>query len=662
MGLAKGSPRTGFYICHCGTNIADTVDVDAVRRHAEELPGVVVSCDYKYMCSDPGQELIIQDIKEHRLERVVVAACSPLLHEATFRGAVERGGLNPFLFHMVNIREQDAWVHEDRAQATRKARDLIRAAIRRVAYHRPLERMRVGVNPNTLIIGGGIAGINAALNLSMAGKRVYLVEREPTIGGHMAKYDKTFPTLDCAACILTPKMSAVRDSRNIVLWTYSEVEKIDGYIGNFRVQVRRKPRYVDEETCVGCMQCVDACIYKDARFPSEFELGLKKRKPVYMPFPQAVPPVVAIDPKTCLHFKTGKCKEPCKEACARDSIRFDQREVVEEIEVGQIIVATGFQTFDPARLPQYGYGEFPNVYTSLEIERLVNASGPTGGQVLLRNGQVPQSVGILHCVGSRDENTNRWCSTVCCMTALKLAHLVKEHTGATVYSFYIDMRCTGKGYEEFYDRMMREGVQFVRGRVGEVRDWEMAPEEEGKLVLRVEDTLAGFVRRIPVDLVILAVGMEPRADAEAVQRMLHISRSNDGFFLERHPKLAPVETTTDGVYLAGCCQGPKDIPSAVAQGSAAAAHVLAMISKGHIELEPNTVAVLDDCSGCKTCIPLCPYHALTLNEESKKAQVNLALCKGCGTCAAACPSGSITQNLFEDEQIDAEIEETLAHV
>jgi len=419
---------------------------------------------------------------------------------------------------------------------------------------------------------------------------------------------------------------------------------------------------VDEETCIGCMECVNACIYKEGKFDNEFDQGLGKRKPIYMPFPQAVPSVVAVDPQTCLHFKTGKCKEPCKSACSRDSIRFDQKESIEEIEVGQVIVATGFQTFDPAKLPQYGYGVYPNVYTTLEFERIINASGPTNGQVVLRNGQKPSSIGIIHCVGSRDERTNRWCSAVCCMTSLKLAHLARERTGADVVCFYIDMRCAAKGYEEFYDRAMKEGIRFIRGRVAEVTDWAMTPEEEGKMVLRVEDTLAGFVRRIPLDMVVLAVGAEPRADADELRKMIHISRSLEGFFLERHPKLAPVETATDGVYLAGCCQGPKDIPSTVAQGGAAAALVLAMINKGYVELEPNTAYALDDCSGCKSCLPLCPYHAIALGETTRKAEVNLALCKGCGTCAAACPSGSLAQNLFEDEQINCEIEEILAHV
>jgi len=655
--------RIGFYVCHCGMNIASLVDVAAVAKEAAKLPNVVVSREYKYMCSDPGQEFIMQDIRENRLNRIVVAACSPNLHEATFRGAVARGGINPYLFQMVNIREHGSWVHTDAAAATQKAIDQVRAAVARVAKHRVLERRRMEVNPSVLVVGGGIAGITAALNLADAGKKVYLVEREPTIGGHMAKYDKTFPTLDCAACILTPKMSAVREHPNITLWTYSEVVKVDGHVGKFHVTVKRKPRYIDEETCVGCLECISACVFKAPKFEDEFNEGLGKRKPIYIPFPQAVPPLVTIDPETCLKFKTGKCKSPCETVCDRKAVDFTQTERFEEIDVGAVIVATGFKAFDVTRLPIYGYGLYDNVYTALEVERMVTSSGPTGGEITLRDGRVPKSIGIIHCVGSRDKKTNRWCSRVCCMYSLKLAHLLREHTGADVYQFYIDMRCPGKGYDEFYERMLDEGVQMIRGRAAEVTDWTMSPEEEGKLVVRVEDTLAAYVRRIPVDMVVLSTGMEPAAGAEEIRRMFNISCSTEGFFLEKHPKLAPVETATAGVFIAGCCQGPKDIPDTVGQAGAAAAQALALIDKGYVEMEPNTSYIdADDCSGCKSCIPLCPYKAIAFDEASKKAVINEALCTGCGTCVASCPSGSISQNLFEDDQIFSEIEEVLSHV
>ncbi len=653
--------RIGFYVCHCGSNIAGMVDCPEVAAHIAKLPGVAISRDYKYLCSDPGQELIQQDIREHQLNRVVVASCSPLLHEQTFRRATEKGGLNPFYFQMVNIREHNSWVHTDRAEATAKAKALAHAAIRRVAYHQALETVRVPIHPDVLVVGGGISGIHASLTLANGGKKVFLVEREPSIGGHMAKFDKTFPTLDCAACILTPKMSAVRSHENITLWTYSEVVKVDGYVGNYTVTVKRKPRYVDEELCVGCQECIKACVYKEAKFPDEFNVGLSRRKPIYIPFPQATPQVVLVDPERCLQVKTGKCKQTCVEACAdRRAIDFTQTEEFEEIKVGNIILATGFRLFDAKRLPQFGYGLYPNVVTSLELERLVTSSGPTAGEVILRDGRHPRSVAFILCVGSRDFKTNRWCSRTCCMHSMKLAQLVREHTGADVTVFYLDIRAPGKGCEEFYDKSLREGIQFIRGRVAEVTDWAMSPEEEGKLVIRVEDTLAGFVRRIPVDMIVLAVGMEPQADAQEVRRMFNMSCGSEGWFLEKHPKLAPVSTFTDGVFIAGCCQGPKDIPDSIAQAGAAVAEAMALIDKGYIEQEPNTAHVIEDeCSGCKSCVPLCPYTAISYDDAKEKAFINEALCKGCGTCVASCPSGSIKQNLFEDDEIFSEIEGVL---
>ncbi|MCX6909865.1 MAG: CoB--CoM heterodisulfide reductase iron-sulfur subunit A family protein [Verrucomicrobia bacterium] len=666
-------PRIGVYVCHCGHNIAGTIDVAAVAKFAEKLPGVVVSRDYKYMCSDPGQHLIQADIRGHKLNRIVVASCSPLLHEHTFRNATEKGGINPFYFQMVNIREHNSWVHTDHAAATMKAKSQMHAAVRRVAAHRALETKRVPINPDVLVVGAGIAGIHAALTLANAGKKVYLVEREPSIGGHMAKFDKTFPTLDCAACILTPKMSQVGNHPNITLWSYSEVTKVDGFVGNYTIQVKRKPRYINEELCIGCQECISHCVFKEPKFYDEFNEGLGKRRPVYIPFLQSTPQVVLIDPEVCLNFKRGatnpdgspvvgdKCKKTCVEACGENkAIDFKQKEETKEIQVGTVIVTTGFKTFDAKRVPYYGYGKYPNVYTALEVERLVNASGPTAGEVILRDGKKPKTIAIANCVGSRDENTNRHCSRVCCMYSLKLAHLLKEHTDAEIYNFYIDIRTPGKGFEEFYQSVATEGVHFVRGKIADVY-----PEagNTGKLIVQAEDTLLGRVRKLPVDMVVLAVGLEPRADAQDVRRMFNMSCGSEGFFLERHPKLAPVSTFTDGVFIAGACQSPKDIPDTVAQAGAAAAEAMALIDKGYVEQEPNTAFIIEEeCSGCKSCIALCPYTAITFDEAKKKAIINEALCKGCGTCVASCPSGSIGQNLFEDKEIFSEIEGVLAQV
>jgi heterodisulfide reductase subunit A len=447
---------------------------------------------------------------------------------------------------------------------------------------------------------------------------------------------------------------------NITLLTNSEVTKVSGYIGNYKVSIAKKPRYINEELCVGCLQCIDGCTYKEAKFPDEFQMGLGKRKPIYLPFAQATPQVVVIDPDRCIQLKTGKCKKTCVEACDRKAIDFEQKEETVEVEVGTIVVATGFKTFDASRLPYYGYGKYPNVYTGLEVERLTSASGPTGGEVILRDGSHPKSVAVIHCVGSRDENTNRWCSRVCCMSALKFAHLVKDHTGAQVYNFYIDMRAQGKMYEEFYHRLLEEGVQFIRGRVAEVTDWAVKPEEEGKLVIRVEDTLAGVVRRIPVDMVILSTGLEPQTDSAQVASVFGIARGPEGFFAEAHPKLRPVETNTDGVFIAGCAQAPRDVPDTVAHAGAAASMAIALLNRGEVTISP-TIAFVDDkfCSACKTCLSVCPYQAITFNADKNVATVNDALCKGCGTCVAACPAAAITGRHFSDEQIVAQIEALL---
>ncbi len=648
--------RTGVYICHCGTNIAGTVDVKAVAEFAGTLDSVVVARDYKFMCSDPGQELIRNDISELGLNRVVVAACSPLMHEATFRRVCREAGLNPYLFQMVNIREHCSWVTEDRELATDKAKALVSAAVRRVYYHEPLETKEVPVNPNVLVVGGGIAGIQAALEVADSEHQVYLVEKEPSIGGHMAQLDKTFPTLDCSACILTPKMSSAGSHPNIKLMSYSEVEDVSGYVGNFKVKIRKKPRYVDEDKCTGCGICQEKCPWK---IDSEFDAGLAKRKAIYTPFAQAVPNIPVIDREHCVYFLKGTCRV-CEKFCEPGAIDFEQAEEFLEVEVGSIIIATGFDVFEPTPIYQYGYKQLDNVVTSLEFERLCNAAGPTSGNILLKNGAEPESVAIIHCVGSRDKNYHEYCSQVCCMYALKYSHLIKERTNAEVYQMYIDMRCFGKSYEEFYNRLSEEGVNFVRGKVAEVTDRAINEEEKGKLIVCGEDTLLGSTVRIPVDMVVLCVAMEPRSDADQLAKLFSLSRSADGFLLEKHPKLDPVATMSDGVFVVGCCQSPKDIPQTVAQASAAAARALAMISKGKVEIEAAT-AVIDEelCSGCKICNLLCPYDAISFDEEKKISSINEALCKGCGVCVAACPSGAITGRHFTTEEIMAEIEGVL---
>ncbi len=646
-------PRIGVYVCHCGSNIAGTVDVGEVVRFAQDLDGVVVARDYKFMCSDPGQELIKKDITEMGLNRIVVAACSPTMHEPTFRRVCQEMGVNPYLFEMANIREHCSWVTEDKAEATEKAKALVSAAVSRVYYHQPLETREVTMNSNTLVVGGGIAGIQAALKVADSGHKVYLVEKSPSIGGHMAQLDKTFPTLDCSACILTPKMTLVGSHPDIELLSYSEVKGVSGYIGNFKVKIRKKARYVDEDKCTGCGLCQTKCPWK---VDSEFDAGIGKRKAIYTPFPQAVPNIPVIDREHCVYFLKGTCRV-CEKVCEAEAIDFEQEDKVVEVEVGSIIVATGFDVFDPTPIYQYGYGRLDNVITSLEFERLVNSAGPTDGEIVLKDGSHPESIAIIHCVGSRDEKYHEYCSRVCCMHSMKFAHLIKEHADAEVYEFYIDIRSFGKGYEEFYNRILNEGTIFIRGRPAEVTNIAENPEEEGKLVVQFEDTLVGLQRRLPVDMVILSCALEPRPDADKIARLFNISRSADGFFLEKHPKLDPVATMTDGIFVAGCCQGPKDIPDTVAQASAAAAEVLVMISRGKVEVEAAT-AVVDEriCSGCQVCTLVCPYSAIDFDDQKMVCRVNEALCKGCGACVGGCPSDAIDLKHYTNEQIVAQME------
>ena len=452
-------------------------------------------------------------------------------------------------------------------------------------------------------------------------------------------------------------MASVRSHENIKMMTYSEVAEVSGYVGNFKVKIKKNPRYVEEDKCTGCGVCRDKC---PAKVNNEFDEGLGIRKAIYTPFPQAVPNIPVIDKEHCTFFLKGKCRA-CEKFCEAKAINFEQGEKIVEVDVGSIIVTTGFDSLDPSIITQYGYGRYDNVYTGLQFERMSNASGPTSGKILLKDGTQPKSVAILHCVGSRDKNYHEYCSRVCCMYSLKFSHIVREKIpDAEIYQMYIDLRCFGKGYEEFYNRLQEEGVNFIRGRAGEVTNVAEKPEEKSKLIVLCEDTLVGRKRRIPVDMVVLSTALEPRSNAGAVAKMFSLSKSADGFFLERHPKLDPVATMTDGIFIAGCCQSPKDIPDTVAQAAAAAARVLSVISKGKVELEA-AISVVEEklCSGCKTCLELCPYKAITFDDVKKLASINEALCKGCGTCAAACPSGAIVSQHFTTEQILAQIEGVL---
>jgi len=650
--------KIGVYICHCGTNIAGVVNVKEVTEYASSLPNVAVARDYKYMCSEPGQNLIGDDIRQYGLDGVVVAACSPTMHEPTFQTAVSRAGMNPYMFQMASIREHVSWVTVDPEEATEKAKKLVEAAAARVSLQEPLAKRRIPVRQSVLVVGGGIAGIEAALKCADAGKKVYLVEKEPSIGGHMAMFDKTFPTLDCSQCILTPKMVEVVRNENIELLDYSEVEEISGHVGDFKVSVVRKPRYVDSTKCTGCGICSTKC---PGKAPDEFNMGMSKRKAIYIPFPQAVPLKALIDRDSCLYYQKGICKV-CAKFCTAGAIDFDQEPDHLSLEVGAVILATGFKPFDARRAREYGYGKYPNVITSLEFERMTSSSGPTGGKLVLKDGREPESVAIIHCVGSRNVNDNLYCSKICCMQSLKHAHLLKEHIpGVTVYDFFIDLRAAGKGYEEFYRRVMGEGTIMIRGRPALITDVPSAPVEKGKLVVVAEDTILSTVQRYPVDMAILSIGLEAGEDAKELARTFTCSRTADGFFLEKHPKLAPVSTPTAGVFIAGACQGPKDIPDSVAQAAAAAAEALAMMGKGYFELEPYVARVTEElCSGCGVCLNLCAYNALEKDPQTGLTKVVEALCQGCGACVAACPSNALDLDGFKTKQVAAELEGILA--
>jgi len=649
------------FICHCGTNIAATVDIDKVVEAARSFPGVVHAEDYRYLCSEVGQDLIKKSIRDHNLDRVVVGTCSPRMHENTFRKAAAEAGLNPFLLEVANIREHCSWVHRDMDEATPKAVALVRAASAKAALNDPLEPPTVEVEKRALVIGGGIAGIQAALDIAEAGFTVDIVEREPSIGGRMAQLEKTFPTLDCSACILTPKMVEVAQHPNINLLTYSEVEEVSGYVGQFDVTIRKKARSVDAVKCTGCGICYEKCPKKT---PAEFEMGRSTRKAIYVPFPQAVPNVPVIDREACLYFQKGRC-QICAKECPADAVDFEQQDELVERRYGAIIVSTGFDQLDPSAYGEYGYGQHPDILTGLEFERLFNASGPTGGKVVrFSDGKPPKKVVFIQCVGSRDKARGmNYCSKICCMYTAKQAILLKEKVpDAKSYVFYIDVRTAGKGYEEFQRRAAEEyDVAYLRGQVGKI-----FPENE-HLVVKGVDSLSGKTIEIKADMVVLAAASIARADAPALGRIVGINSDSYHFFNEAHPKLRPVETHTAGVFIAGACQAPKDIPDTVAQAGAAAAKAVSLLSREVLQGEACTAVVNKaECSGCLYCEAVCPYGAISAVEIEERsatgtiartiADVNAALCQGCGSCTAICRSGSINLKGFSNEQILAEVD------
>jgi heterodisulfide reductase subunit A len=657
--------RVGVFVCHCGENIARNVKVKEVVEFSRNVPGAAVTADYPYLCSAPGQQMVIDAIQEHDLDRVVVAACSPQLHEPTFRAAAVQAGLNPHLCEMANIREHCSWVHRDTEEASAKACQTVVAAVERVKRARPLDPIEVPVTKRALVIGAGVAGIRTALDLANAGHPVVLVERQPSIGGNMSRLSETFPTLDCSQCILTPLMVQVSRHPNIELMTYSEVEEVSGYVGNFTVRIRKKPSYVRAEDCTACGDCTDVCPEPGG---NEFDMALSSRKAIYIPFPQAVPSVYTLDADRCLNSKLESPKGfrvlacvKCEEVCQPKAIDFDMQPEIVEREVGTISVATGFDLQLGSQAELYGYRRSLDVMDGLEFERMLSASGPTGGEVRRpSDGKVPKDVVFIQCVGSRDpEHGVSYCSRICCMYTAKHALLLKHKVpDSRAFIFYMDIRAGGKGYEEFVHRAMEEErVMYIRGRVSQVI------ENNGKLQVLGVDTLSGRPVEIDADMVVLAAAMEP-ADHGEIAGTLRIAADNNGFFKEAHPKLRPVETLTAGIFLAGTAQAPKDIPDTVSQASAAASKGMELLSQDVLQRDPTTAHVNDAlCAGCFECLQVCPYQAIErrqiLDSEGvllrEVASANPAVCEGCGLCAVTCRGGYIDVDGYSDEQIFAQL-------
>lgn len=658
--------RIGVFVCHCGTNIAATVDVQAVAEALKHEPGVVYAADYQYMCSEAGQNLVRKAIKEHNLTGAVVCSCSPRMHEATFRKAAQAEGLNSYMVEIANIREQCSWIHKDKAIATEKAIALGKAAVAKVHLNTPLTPGESPVTKRALVIGGGIAGIQTALDIADAGFEVDIVEKQPTIGGKMTQIDKTFPTLDCAACILTPKMVDCAQNDKITIYSYSEVAEVKGFVGNFTVKIKRKARYVDETKCTGCGICTEKCPTK--KVPNEFNLGLNNRTAVYIPFAQAVPKVATIDPNNCLMLKSGKCGI-CAKFCGTNAIDYKQQDTYIEQQYGAIVVATGFNPIDISKYDEYAYSQSKDVVTSLELERLMNAAGPTGGTLLRpSDGKHPHTLVFVQCVGSRDTSCRggkEYCSKICCMYTAKHAMLIREkYPDTDVYVFYIDVRTPGKNFDEFYRRAVEQyGVHYIKGMVGKV-----VPQSDGTLSVQASDLISNEQIHINADMVVLAAAIEPDKTARPLATMLTASMDTNDFFTEAHPKLRPVESPTAGVFLSGVCQGPKDIPETVAQAGAAASKVIGLLVKDKLTCNP-CVATSNEmmCNGCSSCEKVCPYGAITYIDKEFKmpnrtiavrrvAQVNAAVCQGCGACTVTCPSGAMDLKGFSNSQIMAEVD------
>jgi heterodisulfide reductase subunit A len=668
--LTTEEPRIGVFVCYCGLNIAGTVDVEEVAEYARKLPNVVYVKTNRYTCADPGQDEIRKGVKDYRLNRVVVAACSPRMHEPTFRRTVSEAGLNPFVFEMANIREFSSWCHQGTPEeATEKAKELVKMAVAKVRLLEPLDVIEVPVTNKALVVGAGVAGASAAVDLAEMGYEVYLVDRSEMIGGHMAQLGKTFPVFECSNCpqqIHCPRFSCVATRigeaavhPKIKLLTYTDIKHVEGVIGSYKVTVAKKPKFVDESKCISCGKCSEVC---PVETESRFDAGTRKRKAIYIPFPNATPSTYTIDKETCLYFKEGSCIK-CEEICPVGAVDFDQKSEEEKLEVGCMVVATGYDIYEPNDMPNYGFGKYADVITALQLERIIDTNTQILGDLRRpSDGKIPETLTYIQCVGSRDVDKFEYCSGFCCMLTLKSAVFLKEKYGdrLKINVLYTDMRANRKGYEELFRKAQQLGINFVRVKL---KNRSVTEEAESKKLVVQADKENGEPVEVKTDMVVLATAAIPSQGSEEVARLFNISRGADGFFMESHPKLKPIDTPADGVFVAGGCQGPKDVPYSVSQGMGTAARAATILSKPKWKIEP-IVAVVDPekCRNtkvkCGICAKACPYGAIRA-PEGQVAEAISAMCHGCGTCVAECPADAITQKHFTDAQIFSQIRSAL---